>query len=61
MSVLAMNRRTRRSIMREPSAWCVAQDVVAPVVASSRQTEWMWLAPFWVLSYSMTNVGPRTA
>ena len=27
----------------------------------SRQTAWMWFAPFWVLSYSMRNRGPRTA
>ena len=32
-----------------------------PVVRRSRQTEWMWSAPFWVVSYSMRVRGPRTA
>ena len=25
-----------------------------------RQTEWMWLAPFWVLLNSIRKVGPWT-
>ena len=36
------------------------QHVVAEIVAGFRHAEWMWLPLAWVLSCSMSSVGPWT-
>ena len=55
----------QRVVAHRPASWatarCAARRSPPQSLSRSRQTACMWLAPFWVLSYSMTKPGPRTA